>query len=122
MSRREIYACDCCENEIIIKNCQNKKKTDFKIRLRRINMEQWDEEEVWDAISVISSIRAKCSVFKREQRSKYHACSMAIRALREVIGDSAAMDKVTDSSLIYELDSRGYNVDNLIEILHKIKS
>ena len=60
------------------------KKTDFKIRLRRINMEQWDEEEVWDAISVISSIRAKCSVFKREQRSKYHACSMAIRALREV--------------------------------------
>jgi len=32
------------------------------------------------------------------------------------------MDKVTDSSLIYELDSRGYNVDNLIEILHKIKS
>ena len=54
--------------------------------------------------------------------SKYHACSMAIRALREVIGDPAAMDKVTDSSLIYELDSRGYNVDNLIEILHKIKS
>ena len=47
---------------------------------------------------------------------------MAIRALREVIGDPAAMDKVTDSSLIYELDSRGYNVDNLIEILHKIKS
>ena len=47
---------------------------------------------------------------------------MAIRALREVIGDTAAMDKVTDSSLIYELDSRGYNVDNLIEILHKIKS
>ena len=42
--------------------------------------------------------------------------------LREVIGDTAAMDKVTDSSLIYELDSRGYNVDNLIEILHKIKS
>ena len=33
-------------------------------------MEQWDEEEVWDAISVISSIRAKCSVFKREQRSR----------------------------------------------------
>lgn len=61
-------------------------------------------------------------MFKREQRSKYHACSMAIRALREVIGDPAAMDKVTDSSLIYELDSRGYNVDNLIEILHKIKS
>jgi hypothetical protein len=85
-------------------------------------MEQWDEEEVWDAISVISSIRAKCSVFKREQRSKYHACSMAIRALREVIGDPVTMDKVTDSSLIYELDSRGYNVDNLIEILHKIKS
>lgn len=81
-------------------------------------MEQWDEEEVWNAISVISSIRAKCSLFKREQRSK----SMAIRALREVIGDSATMDKVTDSSLIYELDSRGYNVDNLIEILHKIKS
>lgn len=25
MSRREIYACDCCENEIIIKICQNKK-------------------------------------------------------------------------------------------------
>lgn len=26
MSRREIYACDCCENEITIKICQNKKR------------------------------------------------------------------------------------------------
>lgn len=85
-------------------------------------MEQWDEKEVWATISIISSIRAKYSLFKRKQRPKYHACSMAIRALREVIGHPAAMDKVTDSSLIYELDNRGYDVDNLIESLHKMKS
>ena len=57
-----------------------------------------------------------------EYKTRGQIMCEAMDFLREVIGDTAAMDKVTDSSLIYELDSRGYNVDNLIEILHKIKS
>lgn len=47
----------------------------------------WDREEVWDAIHEISDIRARCNLFDGEDWHKYHACSLAIKALREVIGE-----------------------------------
>mgnify|MGYP003299088765 CR=1 FL=1 len=46
-----------------------------------------DKEEVWDAIHELSDIRAQYSVFDSEERVKYHACSLAIKALRGVIGE-----------------------------------
>lgn len=50
-------------------------------------METWDKEEVWDAIHKLSEVRAGFSAFERQERSVYHACSLAIKALREVIGE-----------------------------------
>ena len=46
-----------------------------------------DEKEVWDAIHELSNIRAQYSVFDREECGKYHACSIAIKALRKMIGE-----------------------------------
>lgn len=50
-------------------------------------MEEWDKEEVWEAIHKLSDMRAGFSVFAKEERSVYHALSLAIKALREVIGE-----------------------------------
>lgn len=50
-------------------------------------MENWDREEVWEAIHELSDIRARYNLFNPKQRPKYHACSLAIKALREVINE-----------------------------------
>lgn len=51
-------------------------------------MENWNKDEVWAAISEISDIRGIYSLFNIKERNKYHACCLAIQALREVIGES----------------------------------
>ncbi len=56
-------------------------------------MEDWNREEVWEAIHEISDIRAGYNLFNRKQRSKYHACYLAIKALREVIGEPIIVEK-----------------------------
>ena len=56
-------------------------------------MEEWNREEVWNAIHELSDIRATCSLFNKKQRTKYHACSLAIKALREVIGEPVVVEK-----------------------------
>ncbi len=50
-------------------------------------MEHWNKEEVWEAIHELSDIRAGYNLFDEEESGKYHACSLAIKALREVIGE-----------------------------------
>jgi hypothetical protein len=50
-------------------------------------MGNWDKEEVWEAIHTISDVRAGFSIFAKEECSVYHAFSLAIKALREVIGE-----------------------------------
>lgn len=50
-------------------------------------MKIWDREEVWEAIHELSDIRARYSLFEEEERPKYRACSLAIEALREIIGE-----------------------------------
>ena len=50
-------------------------------------METWDEAEVWDAIWTLSDLRAQYSVFDKKGREKYHSLSLAIKALRAVIGE-----------------------------------
>ena len=47
----------------------------------------WSKEEVWNAIHELSDIRAGYNLFDDEEVGKYHACSLAIKALREVIGE-----------------------------------
>ena len=51
-------------------------------------METWNKEEVWDAIHELSDIRAGYNLFDDKEWLKYHACSLAIKALREAIGES----------------------------------
>lgn len=51
-------------------------------------METWDKEEVWEAIHILSDLRGEISVFEKEERRFYHAYSLAIKALREVIGEN----------------------------------
>lgn len=50
-------------------------------------MDTWDKAEVWEAIHKLSDLRAGISVFEKEERRIYHAYSLAIKALREVIGE-----------------------------------
>jgi hypothetical protein len=50
-------------------------------------METWDKEEVWEAIHELSDIRAGYNLFDAEESRKYHSCSLAIKALREVIDE-----------------------------------
>ena len=47
----------------------------------------WNKEEVWDAIHELSDIRGGYNLFDDKEWSSYHACSLAIKALREVVGD-----------------------------------
>lgn len=49
-------------------------------------MENWNVEEVWEAIYELSDIKAGYSLFDEKERPKHHACCLAIKALREVIG------------------------------------
>lgn len=50
-------------------------------------METWDSKEVWDAIHALSDIRARYNLFDDKEWHKYHACSLGIKAMREVIGE-----------------------------------
>jgi len=50
-------------------------------------MEKWNNEEVWEAIHELSDIRANYSLFDDKESGKYHACCLAIKALREIIGE-----------------------------------
>ena len=50
-------------------------------------MEKWNKEEVWEAIHELSDIRAIYSCFDPKEYRKYHACYLAIKALREVINE-----------------------------------
>lgn len=47
--------------------------------------EDWNTEEVWNAIHELSDIRAGFDLFDDKDISKYHACSLAIKALREIV-------------------------------------
>lgn len=50
-------------------------------------MGTWDTDEVWEAIHELSDIRSGYNLFDAKENSKYYACSLAIAALREVIGE-----------------------------------
>lgn len=55
-------------------------------------MTQYDRNEVWEAVQEISDIRGRYNLFSPKERPKYHACSLAIRALRDVIGEPVETD------------------------------
>ena len=46
-----------------------------------------DVKEIWEIISQISDIRSRFNVFDNEERKLYMNCSLAIKALRVVIGE-----------------------------------
>lgn len=49
-------------------------------------MLNYNSDEIWSAIHELSDIRAQYSLFDEKEKQKYHACSLAIKALREMIG------------------------------------
>ena len=49
-------------------------------------VEDWNEDEVWETIHELSDIRAKYNLFDVNECGKHHACCLAIKALRKVIG------------------------------------
>lgn len=58
-------------------------KDEFGLSVVKVD---WNEKEVWDAIHELSDIRAGYNLFDDKEWLKYHACSLGIKALREVIG------------------------------------
>lgn len=58
-------------------------KNEFNLTVDRTD---WNKEEVQKAIHELSDIRAKYNLFDDEEFLKYHACCLAIKALREIIG------------------------------------
>ena len=65
-------------------NTKRVKQNEFGVFIVERN---WDKEEVWKAIHELSDIRAGYNLFDDKEIDKYHACSLAIIALREVIGE-----------------------------------
>jgi hypothetical protein len=49
--------------------------------------EDWNENEVWEAIHELSDIRARYNLFDVNECGKHHACCLAIKALRNMIGE-----------------------------------
>lgn len=45
----------------------------------------YTEIELWDAISELSDIRAEYTAFDAKEYPKYHACSVAIDAIRTIV-------------------------------------
>ena len=56
-------------------------------------MENWNREEVWEAIHELSDIGAGYNLFDEEERIKYRACRLGIQALREVINEPCELIK-----------------------------
>lgn len=50
-------------------------------------MPNWNRDEIWNAIHNLSDIRAQYNLFDEKEKQKYHACSLAIKALRKMIGE-----------------------------------
>ncbi len=59
-------------------------KDEFNVSVVKV---YWNKEEVWNAIHELSDIRARYNLFDDGELPKYYACSLAIKALREVIGE-----------------------------------
>jgi len=55
-------------------------------------MNKINKKEVWKIISQISDIRSRFNVFDNEERKLYMNCSLAIKALRVVIGEPVEED------------------------------
>ena len=78
--------CGYCDTSNPYMNCYRRREyNDGNNTCANTNV--WDKEEVWEAIHKLSDVRAGFSVFAKEERSVYHACSLAIKALKEVIGE-----------------------------------
>lgn len=45
----------------------------------------YTENELWEIISTLSDIRAGYSIFDAEEHPKYHACRVAIDAIRTIM-------------------------------------
>lgn len=50
----------------------------------------YTENELWEVISELSDIRAGYNLFDAEEYPKHHACSVAIDALRTIVGADAS--------------------------------
>lgn len=50
-------------------------------------MKKINKKQVWNIISQISDIRSRYNVFDEKERKLYMNCSLAIKALRVVIGE-----------------------------------
>lgn len=83
----------------------------------------WDKEEVWDAIHELSDIRAKYNLFNPKQRPKYHACSLAIKALREVIDEPLEGYKMTHYVVVFDwaVDGIGTYGTEIIAVTHTLE-
>ena len=80
---KERESCSCCGDETKCNFYPYKREEAQK----KLHENAWDKEEVWEAIHKLSDMRAGFSVFAKEERSVYHSLSLAIKALREVIGE-----------------------------------
>ena len=50
----------------------------------------YTENELKNAISVLHDIASGCNIFDAEEYPKHHACSVAIDALRAIVGVGAS--------------------------------
>lgn len=66
-------------------------------------MEKWNKEEVYEAIDEIANIRLKYNLYSDSKRiaSRHRACNLAIKALRDVIGEP-----VTSAVNVYSSDTK----------------
>lgn len=74
-------------------------------------MNKYSKKEVWDIISKISDIRSRESVFDNKERDNYRSCSVAIRALRNIVNEP--IDEDNDiKQMIIEVENLNNNTPN----------
>lgn len=73
--------------------------TNFKQEVLRMKCSKCKKNktdiEIWNLIHQLSDIRARYSLFDESEKQKYHACSIAIDALREIV-DSKENNKIKE--------------------------
>lgn len=69
----------CCVRKGKVRNAMKHKKYELSHGI-------YTENELWEVISTLSDIRAGYNLFNAEEYPKHHACSVAIDALRVVMG------------------------------------
>lgn len=85
------FYCECKDCRAIVPDPSSTDYTEeeaIEAWNKRNDLCVFKEQELWNVISVLSDIRSKYSLFDDDEEIYYHACSAAIKCIRNIIDNS----------------------------------